>query len=326
MTNIAPTKDVIKRITNKILQKITETTEAITSITDEKPKATIFAIDPTPPSLIYMNKKILQSAKCGIVSEIKTFSSKIPEEEIKQAILKCGQVKNINGIMLQLPIPEIFNKLDIIDLIPANKDIDGLTAIQQGGVALGNMHKYSQLPPTVQGVVYLVKYISGNIVSKNILMIGSSNIVGIPTALTMLHQGATVTIANSNTVDLPKHCKNADIIISATGQNSLVKEDMIKQDTVIIDVGISRITSKVKKDGEPEYRIVGDVDKSCKTKSQYITPVPGGVGLFTIAFLLKNILIGYIVQNNIMDKKVTQLMEDPIFDPLLARKDMNEYI
>ena len=198
----------------------------------------------------------------------------------------ANEDKNITGIIIQLPIPDKYNTNKLINLIDPNKDVDGLTDYNK--VKLYN-NEEGIIPCTPLGILELLNHYNIDVKGENIVIIGRSLLVSKPLFNLLLNKDATVTMCHSKTINLSSITKNADILISATGKPHLVTEDMIKDNAVIIDVGISRIDGK----------LCGDVDfENVSKKASYITPVPGGVGPMTVIMLMKNILNAYKKQKN----------------------------
>ena len=187
--------------------------------------------------------------------------------------------KSINALMLQLPIPKHLNAQKIIDKIAPEKDVDGLTTLNNGLLVTG---QNGFIPCTAAGCMEMIHSTGIDIAGKNAVVIGRSNIVGKPVAMQLLKENATVTICHSHTIGLKEICRNADILIAAVGKKNFVTADMIKSGAIVIDVGIN-----VQENG----KLCGDVNfNEVKEVAGYITPVPGGVGLMTRAMLMKNIL------------------------------------
>ena len=201
--------------------------------------------------------------------------------------------KNVNGILVQLPLPKHIHEQTILDSIDPNKDADGFHPLNVGKLSIASHNDENLLIPcTPYGCLLMLKGLGINLVGKNAVVIGRSNIVGKPMAQLLIKESCTVTIAHSKTKELPKLCKEADIVIAAIGKPQIVKGEWIKDGAIIIDVGINRIEIEV--DGEIKNKLVGDVNYSEAEKiASAITPVPGGVGPMTIACLLRNTTIAF---------------------------------
>ena len=230
------------------------------------------------PSQIYVKNKEKAAAEVGVNSEIIRYSSDIEESKILSKIDQLNFDNKVSGILVQLPLPSHIDKKKIINLIDPNKDVDGFNPINVGNLASG----YDGIVPcTPLGCLKLIKSVEKNLSGKHVVIIGRSNLNGKPMAQLMLKENCSVTIAHSKTIDIKSECLRADILIAAAGVPALVKEDWVKEKTIIIDVGINKVNGK----------IIGDVDfEKLKSKVRAITPVPGGVGPMTIACLLDNTL------------------------------------
>ena len=234
-------------------------------------------------SNVYINQKKKMCENLNIQFKHYRLQESILDDEVIHLIEKLNK-DDTTAILMQLPIPNHLNKQKIIDSIDYRKDVDGLTSINAGNLLLG---KKGLIPCTPKGIITLLKYNNIDLKGKRVTIIGRSNLVGKPLALLMLRENATVSICHSKTKNIKDITLNSDIIISATGKNGLVKEDMIKDNAVVVDVGISKIDGK----------LFGDVDfEQVSRKCSYITPVPGGVGPMTIASLAENIYEAYLIQ------------------------------
>lgn len=267
-------KDEVKFEVAKLKQKNIETTLAVILVGDNSASA------------VYVKNKKIACEYTGI----RSISFELPEETTQDKLLKLidelNKSKEVNGILVQLPLPKHIDEQTIISSILPEKDVDGFHPINIGYMNIG---KDTFLPCTPAGIIELLKRYDIKIEGKNCVVIGRSNIVGKPVAQLLLNENATVTICHSKTVDLKFICKQADIIIVAIGKANFLTKDMIKQDVVIIDVGINKLDTG---------KLCGDVDfESCKEIAKAITPVPGGVGPMTIAMLMKNCLKAVKVQN-----------------------------
>jgi methylenetetrahydrofolate dehydrogenase (NADP+)/methenyltetrahydrofolate cyclohydrolase len=217
------------------------------------------------------------------------FTENISEADLLKKIAELNEDKNVHGLLVQLPLPKHIDSRKVIHAIDYKKDVDGFNVINVGKLSMGDIEGKDGaiVPCTPLGSVHLLKSALGdNLKGLKTLVIGSSNIVGRPLARLLMLEGCTVTIANSHTKDLKSECLNADVILTATGVAGLIKADMVKKGVIIIDIGINRVDA-----GGGKTKLVGDVDfDSVKEIASHITPVPGGVGPMTIAYLLKNTL------------------------------------
>lgn len=230
-------------------------------------------------SMKYVKAKRKVCRGLGIHFFLKEFDENVSEDEFINEIEKINNNSNIHGILVQLPLPTNLNKEKIVNTISVNKDVDGFHIINAGKLFLN--HEKQFVPCTPLGCMELIDYYGIDTEGLNITIIGSSDIVGLPLSMMLLQRGATVTICHIRTKDVKQHTKNADLVVSCCGVPHLVKNDWLKEDVIVIDIGMNML------DGE----LVGDVDfLSVKDKCQYITPVPGGVGPMTIAMLVKQVV------------------------------------
>lgn len=241
------------------------------------------------PSQTYVNSKIKACEKAGFKSSLFKFESSISETSLIDEIKKINENKDIDGFIVQLPLPVKINQENILNKVNPNKDVDGFHPLNYGKMSLG---LDTFLPATPAGIIELIKRYNIDTNGKKCLVIGRSQIVGRPISILLSQNNkfanATVTVAHSRSKNLNQLCLDSDIIISAIGIPKFLNSEMVKNNVIIIDVGISRIKDENSIKG---YRIVGDVDfSSFKDKKGLITPVPGGVGPMTIAMLLKNTL------------------------------------
>ncbi len=240
-----------------------------------------------PASETYVNSKVKNCRETGITSSLFRMDESTSEKELLDKIEELNQQSDINGILVQLPLPKHISEQNVINAISPLKDVDGFHPVNVGNMVLGFPGFISATP---LGIMMMLRHYKIEISGKNVVVIGRSNIVGTPISLLLSRnneQGnATVTLCHSRTKNLKEICKEADIIVAAIGRTKFVTEDMVKQGAVVIDVGINRVEDSSKKSG---YALKGDVDfENVAPKTSYITPVPGGVGLMTIAALLSN--------------------------------------
>ena len=241
-------------------------------------------------SLTYVESKVRSCKQVGFKSTLIRLEDSISQEALLSKIKVLNSDITLDGYIVQLPLPSHINEEKILLAIDPNKDVDGFHPANFGRMAL-DMESF--IPATPFGIMEMLKRYRIDISGKNCVVIGRSHIVGRPISILMSQKGnpgnATVTLAHSRTKNLEKLTQNADIIISALGIPDFLKGDMVKEDVIIIDVGITRVADENHPKG---YVIKGDVDfKDVSLKSSYITPVPGGVGPMTIAMLLKNTLL-----------------------------------
>lgn len=244
-----------------------------------KPYFAIVQIGNNPASNTYVRNKMKDCDECGIESYLYHYGEGIGQHALEVFLEELSISKDFHAVMLQLPIPNHLNMQEAINEINFKKDVDGLTAINNGLLATG---QNGFIPCTAAGCMEMIRSTGIDIAGKNAVVIGRSNIVGKPVAMQLLKENATVTICHSHTIRLKEICQKADILIVAVGKKNFVTADMIKPGAVVIDVGIN-----VQENG----KLCGDVDfNEAKGVAGYITPVPGGVGLMTRAMLMKNIL------------------------------------
>ena len=278
-----------KTISRKIINNIQEKVSIKIDTEGKSPSLAIVLVGNDYASETYVSAKIKTCKKVGIHTQLFRFDSSVKNNHLKAEINKLNNDSKFNGILVQLPLPSHIPQREILDLINPLKDVDGLTSLNTGLLALGTP-KF--IPATPQGIQKLLIESRVKIEGKHIVICGRSNIVGKPLSNLLsnneINANATVTLCHSKTENLIDYTRTADILIVAVGSSEFITESMIKEGTVVIDVGINRIKDNSVEKG---YRIVGDVDlKSVINKVSKITPVPGGVGPMTIAMLLENVL------------------------------------
>ncbi|PLW94651.1 MAG: bifunctional methylenetetrahydrofolate dehydrogenase/methenyltetrahydrofolate cyclohydrolase FolD [Marinilabiliales bacterium] len=255
----------------------------------DAPHLAAILVGDDPASQTYVASKEKAALLVGITSSVYKFQSDTAEEEILQTIQYLNNDPEIDGFIVQLPLPEHIDVDKVLNTIDPSKDVDGFHPVNVGRMTLGLPAFISATPA---GILELLERYKIDTVGKHCVVLGRSNIVGSPMSILMAKKAnpgnSTVTICHSRTEDIEKYIRSADILICAIGQPQFVKADMVKEGAVVIDVGIHRIPA----DNEKGYRIVGDVDfEEVSKKASHITPVPGGVGPMTIAMLLKNTLL-----------------------------------
>ncbi len=239
-----------------------------------------------PASRVYVNNKKKACEFCGI----KSFEYALPEETTEKELLDLVDTlnadKNVNGILVQLPLPKHLDEKKVIERISPLKDVDAFHEQNVGKIIIGN---YAFLPCTPAGCMELIHSTGTTVAGKECVVIGRSNIVGKPMAMLLLHENGTVTVCHSKTKNLAEVCRRADILVAAVGRPNFVTADMVKPGAVVIDVGINRLDTG---------KLCGDVKfDEVSEKAGYITPVPGGVGPMTIAMLMKNTVTAWRIQN-----------------------------
>ena len=251
------------------------------------PGLAVVIVGDDPASRVYVNNKKKACELVGFMSEEYALPASTTQQELLDLVEKLNNKKEINGILVQLPLPSHLDEKQVIEAINPIKDVDAFHAVNVGKIMIGD---YDFLPCTPAGVMEMLSYYNIPVEGKNCVVIGRSNIVGKPMAMLLLHKNGTVTICHSRTRNLKDVCLGADILVAAVGIPKFVKADMVKQGAVVIDVGMDR---------DENGKLCGDVDfENVKEKTSYITPVPGGVGPMTIATLMKNTLKACKLQNN----------------------------
>lgn len=270
---------------------VKEQVAAETAVLKEKgivPGLAVVIVGDDPASHVYVNNKKKACAQVGFYSEEYALPAQTTQEELLALVETLNKKPDINGILVQLPLPSHLDEKAVIEAIDPKKDVDAFHASNVGKIMIGDYHF---LPCTPAGVMELLKSEKIDVCSKNCVVIGRSNIVGKPMAMLLLHQNGTVTICHSRTKNLKEVCAQADILVAAVGIAKFVKGDMVKEGAVVIDVGMDR---------DENGKLCGDVDfEQVEPKASYITPVPGGVGPMTIAMLMKNTLMAARLQNGL---------------------------
>lgn len=249
-----------------------------------KPCLAVIQIGDDPASTTYIKAKEKACSETGIYFKHIKFDDNVKEIEVINKIVELNSDEYVHGILLQLPLPDGYNSDKLINYIARTKDVDGLTDINVG--KLFN-NKPGLVSCTPAGIIKLLEKENINVEGKNVTIVGRSNLVGKPLLGLLLNKNATVTICHSKTANLKERTKNADILIVAVGKKCFITKDMVKEDAIVIDVGINKIDGK----------LYGDVDfDSVKDKASKITPVPGGVGPMTVAMLMENVNQAYLKQ------------------------------
>jgi len=263
----------------QIKQSVKVEVEKIKATQRMNPGLAVIIVGENPASKVYVANKHKACEELGIYSEVISLPESISKEELLAQIISLNENPAIHGILLQLPLPEALKneEAELLKAIHPDKDVDGFHPVNVGKLAIGQEHL---VPCTPAGCIKMLELANVEIAGKHAVIIGRSNIVGKPMANLLLARHATVTICHSRTADLPSITRQADILIVAIGKAQFVTADMVKPGAVVIDVGINRL---------PDKKLVGDVDfEQVKEVAGAITPVPGGVGLLTIAMLLSN--------------------------------------
>lgn len=259
--------------------------EAVSAL-DITPTLAVVLVGDDPASQVYVRNKIKFTEEAGMRSLEHRLPETVSQADVVEIVRTLNADTEVDGILVQLPLPAHIDSDAVIAEIDPAKDVDGLTVVSAGRLVLGQP---GLRPCTPTGSVILAKAALGDLTGKHCVVLGRSILVGKPAALMFLEQNCTVTIAHSRTENLPAVCRGADILVAAVGRPQMVQDDWVKAGACVIDVGINRVPSK-KRPGK--FRLVGDVDyKPTRAVAGSITPVPGGVGPMTIACLLRNTVL-----------------------------------
>ena len=295
MTSLINGKEIAQNLRNELKEEI----DNLKIETGKVPGLAVVQVGNVAASSVYVKAKTKSATEVGIEVIDHHLPEETTEEELLQIVNKLNNQDNVNGILVQLPLPKNINEQLVLDSIHPDKDADGFHPLNVGKLSIASHNDENLLIPcTPYGCLIMLKGLGFDLSGKNAVVIGRSNIVGKPMAQLLLKESCTVTIAHSRTKNIEEICKKADIIIAAVGRPKMVKGDWIKKEAVVIDVGINRITIEV--EGETKNKLVGDVDFDEASKNaSAITPVPGGVGPMTIACLLRNTTIAFKNKNKI---------------------------
>lgn len=279
-----------KKVSSEMKQEIADEVNAIVRQGFKPPHLAAILVGHDGGSETYVASKMKTCEELGFKSSLIRYEETISEEELLREVKKMNEDDDLDGFIVQLPLPAQIDEQKVIEAVDPSKDVDGFHPINVGKLSIGLPGFVSATPA---GIIELLRRYHIDTKGKHVVVLGRSNIVGKPVAMLLLHKGnpgdATVTICHSRTQNLPEITRTADIIIAALGQPEFVKEDMVKEGAVIIDVGTTRVPDASKKSG---FRLSGDVDFAhVAPKCSFITPVPGGVGPMTIISLMKNTLI-----------------------------------
>ena len=287
-----------KAISEQIKQEIAAEVAERVARGEKRPHLAAILVGHDGGSETYVANKVKACEVCGFTSSLIRFESDVTEETLLAEIERLNQDADVDGFIVQLPLPRHINEQRIIEAIDYRKDVDGFHPINVGRLAIGLPCFVSATP---NGILQLLKRYNIETSGKKCVILGRSNIVGKPMATLMMQKAypgdATVTVCHSRSKDLVKECREADILIAAMGQPNFVTADMVKEGAVVIDVGTTRVPDATRKSG---FKLTGDVKfDEVAPKCSYITPVPGGVGPMTIAMLMQNTLTACKEQNNI---------------------------
>ncbi len=283
MSNLIDGKQISEQVKERVSADVLKLNEKGISV-----GLAVIIVGDDPASRVYVNNKKKACARCNIESFEYALPKETTEKELLELIDKLNNDPKVNGILVQLPVPEHIDDHKVIAAISPLKDVDAFHAVNVGKIMIGD---FDFLPCTPSGCMELIDSTGVEISGKNCVVIGRSNIVGKPMAMLLLHRNGTVTICHSKTQNLKEICKEADILVAAVGKAKFVTADMVKKGAVVIDVGMNR---------DENGKLCGDVDfDAVKDIAGYITPVPGGVGPMTIATLMQNTVTAAKIQNNI---------------------------
>jgi methylenetetrahydrofolate dehydrogenase (NADP+)/methenyltetrahydrofolate cyclohydrolase len=275
-----------KSLAQKIQQALKTEIQTLQPQIGRSPGLAVLMVGDNPASAVYVRNKEKACEKIGMRSFGKHFPALTSQEELTAVIQELNEDPNVDGILVQLPLPKHLDSVALLHTIAPEKDADGLHPVNLGHLVRGETGLRSCTPA---GVMALLTEYNIDVAGKNAIVIGRSILVGKPLALMLLEKNATVTIAHSRTQNLAELTRQADIVVGAVGQPEMITADMVKPGAIVIDVGINRVV-----DGSGEASLVGDVDfAGVAPIASYITPVPGGIGPMTIAILLQNTVLSY---------------------------------
>lgn len=279
-----------KAIATTIKKEIAQEVEKIIAAGGKRPHLAAILVGHDGGSETYVANKVRACEECGFTSTLIRYEDSITEEELLAKVDELNKDNDVDGFIVQLPLPKHIDEQKVTEAIDYRKDVDGFHPVNAGRLAIGLPCFLSATP---NGIMELLRRYNIDTKGKKCVVLGRSNIVGKPMANLMMQKqnpgDATVTVCHSHTQNIAEECRNADIIIAALGQPHFVKADMVKDGAVIIDVGTTRVPDATRKQG---FRLCGDVDfENVAPKCSFITPVPGGVGPMTIVSLMKNTLL-----------------------------------
>ena len=281
-------------IAKKVRDEVEEKVAARVAAGKSKPGLATVLVGENPASQVYVGMKKRMCEKLGMESFSHTLPADASQEEVEGLVKKLNADPKVNGILVQLPLPDHLDEEKVLQAIDITKDIDGFHPINIGRLAQKG-RKSLFVPCTPDGCLYLLDEIGAKIEGANAVVLGRSNIVGMPMALLLVKRNATVTICHSRTKDLPAICREADILIAAVGRVEMVKKDWVKPGAVVIDVGTHRVEDDTKEKG---YYLTGDVAyDEVSEVAGWVSPSPGGVGPMTIAMLMRNTLRAAEIQD-----------------------------
>lgn len=276
-----------KALAQRIQQQLSEQVAQQLSTIGRPPGLAVLMVGDNPASAAYVRGKERACTRIGIASFGRHFPTNTSQGELEETIHALNQDERVDGILVQLPLPDHLDAVSLLHQIHPDKDVDGLHPVNLGRLVRGEAGLRSCTPA---GVMRLLREYQIEVKSKQAVVVGRSILVGKPMALMLLEADATVTIAHSRSQNLKELTRSADILIAAVGQPGMITADMVKPGAVVIDVGINRVT-----DESGNSRLIGDVDfEAVQDIAQFITPVPGGVGAMTVAMLMHNTVLSYM--------------------------------
>lgn len=276
-----------KAIAEQVRAEVAEKVEARVQAGKSRPGLATVLVGENPASEVYVRMKQRMCEKVGIQSFGHTLPEDASQEEVEDLVAELNANPEVNGILVQLPLPSGLDEERVLNKISINKDVDGFHPVNIGRLAQKGRESLF-VPCTPDGVIYLLDHTGVKLEGAEAVVLGRSNIVGMPVALLLVGRNATVTICHSRTRDLPEVTRRADVLVAAVGRPEMVKKDWVKPGAVVIDVGTNRVDDPSTEKG---YRLTGDVAfEEVKEVASAISPSPGGVGPMTIAMLLRNTL------------------------------------
>ncbi len=287
-----------KVVSEEIQRLVKADIEGLKQETDRVPGLTVILVGDNPASQIYVNSKDKMAANLGVNSQVIRYDKDVSREELIGKIVELNVAEDVDGVLVQLPLPEKFDTWDILDHLDPKKDADRFHPVNLGMVLLNRTDIF---PCTPAGVLKILDHYGIDVMGMNAVVVGRSFIVGKPLASMLTNRHATVTLCHSRTRNLPGIISSADLLVAAIGKAGFISADMVKEGAVLIDVGINRLEKKEevlkyctesqqKRFEKKGYGIAGDIQPAAYEKSSHYTPVPGGVGLMTVAMLMYNTL------------------------------------
>jgi len=297
-----------KRVSSEIKLQIIEEINILKKTTGKVPGLSVVIVGENEASKVYVKSKDRMASELGIKSNVIEFDENISSDKLIQKIIELNENDEVNGILIQLPLPKKFNTWEILDNISPDKDVDCLLPINLGMIFL---NRTTIFPCTPAGILKILDFYNINVSGMNAVVVGRSFIVGKPIATMLTNKNATVTVCHSKTKNLAGHLRRADLLISAIGRPGFISEDVVKEGSILIDVGINYINKKddvneycvesqIKKFDRKGYAITGDIHKKAYKKASYYTPVPGGVGPMTVTMLMYNTLQLFKKKQNLL--------------------------